>query len=406
MGKIKQFTIAFEDGKDVFEAGECVKGHVTVQLAEDVKMRGLWLLFHGQSEVEWREHGSDDSSVTYKSVETYFKHEVTLFGTAREQSSQGDDAVLPMGRHVFPFQYQLPADGLPCPFEGEHGHVRYIITATIDRPWKLFRTMKTSFTVLEKEDENSREDFITTNPHDLSRATTTPGCLCCTSGPVELQVQPDRTIYRPGDAIIISGTVTNNSREDVTSVEARLVQIATFHGDYSTVFSGIKTKTKEAEKIVQRVQICGCKRGESLTFSADKGAVLRVPPVPPSSLRFCRIIDLEYRLDVIAQLEGMCSIDLKTQIPVKIAPCRRHPHDSTQPPCVDPPAHPGPSQYTIGPAVTNQPTSVVPSAPDLDLPPPSYMESMQGAKSIWDADDSDNFAPKYGYYDWSKHGQL
>ncbi|XP_035687000.1 arrestin domain-containing protein 3-like isoform X1 [Branchiostoma floridae] len=369
MGKIKQFTIAFEDGKDVFEAGECVKGHVVVELAEDVKMRGLWLLFHGQSEVEWREHGSDDSSVTYKSVETYFKHEVTLFGTAREQSSQGDAAVLPMGRHVFPFQYQLPAEELPCSFEGEHGYVRYIITATIDRPWKLYRTMKTSFTVLEKEDENSREDFIRTHPPDLCRATTTPGCLCCESGPVELQVQPDRTIYRPGDVIVIRGTVTNNSNVDVTSVEARLVQIATFHGDHETtaVFSRIKTKTKEAKKVVQQVQICGCKRGESLTFSVDKGAALRVPPIPPSALRFCRIIDLEYRLDVVPYLEGAYSYDLKTQIPVKIGPYRRHPHNSAHPPCAAPPAAPGPPVYTIGPAVITQPTSVVPSAPDLDL---------------------------------------
>ncbi|XP_078590355.1 arrestin domain-containing protein 3-like [Branchiostoma floridae x Branchiostoma japonicum] len=404
MGKLRQFAIEFDEMNDVFEPGEFVKGHVVVDLAEKIKIKGVWLLFHGQSEVEW-EHGStDDDSITYKSVETYFKQELTLFGTAREQSSQGKDAVLPAGRHVFPFQYQLPAEGLPCPFEGEHGYVRYIIEATIDRPWKLFRTMKTSFTVLEKEDENSREDFISTHPPDLCRATTTPGCLCCESGPVELQVQPDRTIYRPGDVIVIRGTVTNNSNVDVTSVEARLVQIATFHGDHETtaVFSRIKTKTKEAKKVVQQVQICGCKRGESLTFSVDKGAALRVPPIPPSALRFCRIIDLEYRLDVVPYLEGAYSYDLKTQIPVKIGPYRRHPHNSAQPPCVAPSAVPGPPAYNVGPAVVTQPTSVVPSAPELDFPPPSYMESMQGAKSIWDADDSDNamghnFAPKYDY---------
>ncbi|CAH1261424.1 ARRDC3 [Branchiostoma lanceolatum] len=334
---------------------------------------------------------------------------------AREQSLQGDTAVLPAGRHVFPFQYQLPADGLPCSFEGEHGYVRYIVKGTINRPWKFDSTTKRAFTVLDKGDEDSHEASCRTHPHDLARVTTTPSSLCCTTGPVELQVQPDRSVYCPGEVMVIRGSVTNNSREGVTGVEARLVQIATFHGDYHTWLSGIKTKTKEAKTFVQRVKISGCKRGESLIFSPGNGAVLRVPAVPPSSLRFCKIIDLEYRLDVVACLEGTFSSNLKTRIPIKIGPYRRHPRDSALPPwgtlSAGPPAHPGPPPYT-GPAVVSQSTSKVPSAPNLDFPPPSYVESTRGATSIRDADDSDytmgelNFAPKYGYYDWSRHGQL
>ncbi|KAI8491395.1 hypothetical protein Bbelb_310280 [Branchiostoma belcheri] len=414
MGKLQQFSITFDENKDVFWAGECVKGHVVVQAAEDMKMKGLWLLFYGHSHVEW-ERGSGDDTITYKATETYFHHEVTLFGKARGQT--GDSVVLPAGRHVFPFQYQLLAEGLPSSFEGKHGYVRYIIKGTMYRPWKFDHTTKTAFTILDKSNEVLQEGLNRTHPHDLARALTTPGCLC-RSGPVELQVQPDRSVYCPGEVMVIRGNLNNDSGDDVTSVEARLVQIATFHGNYRT-FLQEKTKTIDAKNIVQRVRISGCKRGQSLAFSSSNGAALRVPPLPPSSLRFCKIIDIKYQLDVVACVEGtLCSSSLKTQIPIKISPYRHHPHDSAPPPwgtpCPEHPTHPGPPPYTPGPAVINQPTAQVPSAPDLGFSftaPPSYAESVHGLSSIRDTDDTDytmgemNFAPKYAYYDWSRHGQ-
>ncbi|XP_035694954.1 arrestin domain-containing protein 3-like [Branchiostoma floridae] len=120
--------------------------------------------------------------------------------------------------------------------------------------------------------------------------------VCCLTGPVELQAQPDRTVYCPGEVIAIRGTVENNSfADDVMHVEARLVQVGTFHGRFGS------WRVEEATNIVERVRLpnSACNKGRSFEFSPSDGAVLRVPPLSSlSSLRFCRIIDLGYRLDV------------------------------------------------------------------------------------------------------------
>ncbi|CAH1261425.1 ARRDC3 [Branchiostoma lanceolatum] len=356
MGKLRQFAIELDEGKDVFHGGECVKGHVVVELAKEIahERMCLRLQFRGHSHVQF----DDDDEWRCEASETYFDHEVTIFGNERGQS--GDCAVtsrvLPVGRHVFPFQYQLPAD-LPGSFEYRYeGYIRYVIKGTFDMESGKERT-KRVFTILDKGDEDSWEWFSRTQPPSMAHSSA-PEDVCCV-GAVEVQAQPDRSVYCPGEAIVISGDVANN-RNDYVIVEARLVQIARFHGSRNG-----RNEMKEAEgKVVQRAWISRCKGGESRSFSPSDGAVLRVPPLLPilSSRRFCNIIDLEYRLQVMVQ-----RCNLKIQFPIKICSCWRDPHDGTQSPLETPPSAP-PADFT-GPAVVNQPASYVPSVPDIDAPP-------------------------------------
>ncbi|XP_078594257.1 arrestin domain-containing protein 2-like [Branchiostoma floridae x Branchiostoma japonicum] len=394
MEKLRQFAIEFDERKDVFEPGEFVKGHVVVDLAEKMKIKGLWLQFHGRSKVSFDIHDDD-----YTASETYLSHEVTLFGNEQGQTGDGPvtSHVLPAGRHAFPFQVQLPADGLPCSFEWQrYGYVRYTINATIGKP---YQSTEKVFQVLDKGEEDSWEGFSRTHPPNMvlsNRDEDPVAAECCSSGPVELQAQPDRTVYCPGEVITIRGTVENNSSaDDVKHVEARLVQVGTFHGRWGRT----SWRVEEATNIVERVRLPNsvCKRGgRSFAFSPSDGAVLRVPPLSSLSLlRFCRIIDLGYRLDVVAKMSSAGSP--KVKIPIKICSCRHHPHgtaqpsfatpcaapqDSAQTPCTDPPAYAAPLPYVPGPVVVTQPTSRVPIAPDLDC------ASVRGV-STSDSGDSD-----------------
>ncbi|XP_078590356.1 arrestin domain-containing protein 2-like [Branchiostoma floridae x Branchiostoma japonicum] len=334
MWKLRQFAIEFNEGKDVFEPGECVKGHVVVDLAEKMKIKGLWLQFHGRSKVSFDIHDDD-----YTASETYLSHEVTLFGNEQGQTGDGPvtSHVLPAGRHAFPFQFQLPADGLPGSFEWQrYGYVRYTINATIGKP---YQSTEKVFQVLDKGEEDSWEGFSRTHPPNMvrwNRDEDPDVSVCCSIGPVELQAQPDRTVYCPGEVIAIRGTVENNSfADDVMHVEARLVQVGTFHGRFGS------WRVEEATNIVERVRLpnSACNKGRSFTFSPSDGAVLRVPPLSSfSSLRFCRIIDLGYRLDVVAKMSSAGSP--KVKIPIKICSCRHHPHGTAQPsfatPCAAP----------------------------------------------------------------------
>eukprot|EP00058_Branchiostoma_floridae_P019018 XP_002604507.1 hypothetical protein BRAFLDRAFT_79350 [Branchiostoma floridae] len=244
MEKLRQFAIEFDERKDVFEPGEFVKGHVVVDLAEKIKIKGLRLQFHGRSKVSF-----DIGEDSYMASETYLSHEVTLFG--HEQGQTGDDTVtshvLPAGRHAFPFQVQLLADGLPCSFEWEHyGYVRYITKATIGKPYSYSSTEKV-FKVLDKgEEEDSWEGFSRIHPPNMVRSNrdeeaTAAECCSTTTGPVELRValqaQPDRTVYCPGEVIAIRGTVENNSSYNILYVAAGLVQVANLLGAAAGVYS-------------------------------------------------------------------------------------------------------------------------------------------------------------------------
>lgn len=62
--------------------------------------------------------------------------------------------ILPPGRYTYPFQFQLPLD-LPSSFEGEHGHVRYWVKGTIEKPWKYDHMTKAVFTVIGVLDLNT-----------------------------------------------------------------------------------------------------------------------------------------------------------------------------------------------------------------------------------------------------------
>jgi hypothetical protein len=58
-----------------------------------------------------------------------------------------------VGRHTFPFDFGLP-DILPSSFEGPWGYIRYVINATLDRPWSFNTNYKRAFTVISPLDLN------------------------------------------------------------------------------------------------------------------------------------------------------------------------------------------------------------------------------------------------------------
>jgi hypothetical protein len=57
------------------------------------------------------------------------------------------ELTLPVGSHRYLFNVNLPHN-LPSSFEGQHGYVRYLAEATIDKPWKFDHQTRTAFTVI------------------------------------------------------------------------------------------------------------------------------------------------------------------------------------------------------------------------------------------------------------------
>lgn len=167
------------------------------------------------------------------------------------------------------------------------------------------------------------------------------------------------------------------------------------------------TDTKEEEIVVTEVSK-GPVEGGGI---ADYEQYLDIPPLPPSNLANCHIIDLEYNLKVTACVEGWYhrNLSANTLIFVGTIPLATY-HAPSAPPV-----------ETDGDYSMKSPEAgfVVPSAnttlPPLpesnlypNLPPPSYEESLIGAKNLRERGESEyvyglsnRFAPKYPVYNFA-----
>ncbi|KAK6179157.1 hypothetical protein SNE40_011577 [Patella caerulea] len=381
MGKLASFEIFLQNHDPIFYAGQTVQGHVSIQLNEPMKIRGICLKFYGQAKVHFTERVSRGSgnnrhheTIHYRAEEEYFNQKVLLFG-------QGKDSVMaPAGQSVYPFQFTLPP-GLPSSFESRYGYVRYWLKATIDRPWKFDHTTKTAFTVICLLDLN-REPTATTalQGHDEK----TLCCLCCKSGPISAVFRIDRGGFVPGEAIPINVEITNHSSRTINGSKVVFRM--------ETLFKA-QGKMKVENRQLAKIKHDGFKKGESDIWS---GEAIIIPPVPPSFLAGCHIIDIHYYLELIVNPSGL-SFEMTIPLEIIIGTIPLN-HIVLQFPPMPP------SQPAIYPPVSDDPDGAKPNTPSS--PPPSYADCVFGKVNIKEEEDNEytggnlDFAPKYTYYNW------
>ncbi|GFO36973.1 arrestin domain-containing protein 3 [Plakobranchus ocellatus] len=387
MGKLKLFDIALASPGGVFYAGNAVTGHVTVELSEAMEMRGIKLSFKGKAKVHWTESETTGSgsnqqtrTVTYSAKEKYFNQDVLLHGI---WSSQGSATTqLPQGLHTFPFQFFLPA-GLPSSFEGEHGRVRYAMTCKIDRPWKFDHKTKRPFTVISILDLNSQPSYAQRVQGEKQKHLC---CLCCKSGPIVASFHLDRQGYVPGEAIILSAEISNGASRKMDKSYVELKMITTFRAT---------TKSRTQTKVVGRVS-----RPEIPGHSEDvwSGEQLVIPPVPPSFLLGCNIIDIRYVVQLNVDPSGP-ALDLEIPLEIIIGTIPLMSVVAQNPPMA-PVGFDNASPWPLPPPSEAGMPQIPPN-----LPPPSYNECITGQVDIRGKNDEHtrgdlSFAPAYTYYNW------
>ncbi|KAK6180226.1 hypothetical protein SNE40_012418 [Patella caerulea] len=383
MGKLNIFEITFSNPQGVFYGGQIIHGHVTVELNAEIKMRGIRLHFEGGARVHWTERHSSGSgksrrTVTrhYSSSETYFNHTLVLFGKGPEQ--KGEDPVLQAGRYTYPFSFQLPS-GIPSSYESFTGRVRYSVGGVIDRPWKFDHTTRRAFTVVDPLDLNL-EPMATKGASANDEKTLC--CLCCKSGPISCMFKLNRLGYVPGEVIPITGEINNSSRRKMTSSFADIRMTVQYHAT---------TKTRTRCNIVSKIWHGAIEPGDSDMWNGDH---LPVPPLPPSGLRGCRIIDIRYTAVLNVVPSGL-AFDLVVPIDILIGSI---------------PLQAVAQQYGPPPPLSGNSIPMQPSAPsNMGLPPPSYAECAFGKVNIREESDNEHtrgnmdFAPVYSYYNWNQH---
>ncbi|XP_071102891.1 arrestin domain-containing protein 3-like [Haliotis cracherodii] len=391
MGKLNVFTITLNNPQGVYSPGQCLQGHLTLELNEDMKMRGIQLQLHGGARVKWSEScpkgvGKARRTVTkhYVAKDTYFNNELVLFGKAT--GGDGDTPTLPAGRYTYPFQYQLPPN-LPSSFEGTVGRVRYWLKGTILKPWKFDDTTKRAFTVVNLLDLNAEPEAMQGLRGEVQE---TLCCLCCTSGPISCRFQIDRCGFVPGESIPIKAEIINRSNRKMKRSFAELYMVVTYHAPKKS-----RTNTKKLGEI---------SHGEILPGESDiwTGDLLPIPPVPPSKLNGCSIIVIDYYVKFCVEPAGPA---LKLEIPLKVL-IGSIPLKSTLEQIGSSPQIQGSDQDHLF-----QEGAQADAPPIEGMPQPSYAECTFGTVTIQDDYENEhtqgdtNYTPMYTYYNWGNMTQ-
>ncbi|XP_071794422.1 arrestin domain-containing protein 3-like [Asterias amurensis] len=368
MGRLKNMQIVFDSNKTVFSSGDVIRGKVFLQVdrSDHVGLKTvqkMWMRFRGKAKTDW---STDDH--THTLTEMYFDETVIIF----KPGQRAQNLHVPPGKHGYPFQFQLPRKNLPATFEGKYGYVRYKAKATVS----LKRTL------LDKEFKTKRLFSMRGPTLDLNtipeaklavnaKAEAHNCCGCTLMVSDEISVGLSKQGYVPGESIVVTGQVDNRDSTERITLYSKLLQIITFH---SKSHQNVKKNT-----LATVSASVACPRGRVTDFSIGP---LRIPPVPPSGLPGCGIIDVLYRVQILsANRETNFTIQVGN-VPLRI-PATRTRAETELPP------YPG-----------EQPNAAV----ALEAPPPSYEEAaaMSGLipkdRSGENYFASEQFVPSYPYF--------
>ncbi|XP_070494889.1 arrestin domain-containing protein 3-like [Chironomus tepperi] len=347
----------------VYYPGQVVKGTVELLLESTKSFRGFYVTVFGQARAHWTETRSSTTgtgknrrtthhTVHFEGKEIYLNSKTYLFG-----QSGGSAFDVQPGSHKYNFACQLP-EQLPATFDGVHGEIRYYVEAVLDIPWRFDKEVKTPITIVRHDDLNLYPELRVAQAVEEVK---TFCCLFCESGPLLMQATIPQSGFAKGQYVPIKIHYSNKSDTDVLSTSIKLRRLINF----KSTTPHEKTKS-DNEKMVE-VNCRGVKAGESVTLENT----IDIPSIMMSSNgRFCRVIQIEYFIQVEAHVDG-CHTNPELLLPITIG---------SEPLRVD-------NQYAITPGANVQiqpiqpPVQYQPSAPveeqfKNDLPP-SFDEAIK-----------------------------
>ncbi|XP_014254041.1 arrestin domain-containing protein 3-like [Cimex lectularius] len=295
--------IVFDSPTNSYYAGTTVTGRVIVNFDKPKKARGLKVKITGEAKVSWvgtesyrKDDGqTEDRSVSYHAEEEYFSNKYYLLGGA------SGEIEIPAGENVYPFNTTLPPQ-LPTSFDGERGHVRYTVVATIDRPWKSDFEAKSHFTVITPVDLNYIAIAKEQVKQEISKYFC---CCCCKSGPLTLVVCLPHKGYVPGQTVPVTVEVDNASNVQVDKMECKIFKTI----KWTARIPRQDTKLDVVDLI--KLQVEGVAGGGSKTTTHN----LALPEMPYVNVDACSIIDITFALKVKAVVGG-CHKNLELEVPL------------------------------------------------------------------------------------------
>ncbi|XP_059058356.1 arrestin domain-containing protein 4 [Achroia grisella] len=308
--KLLKFLIVFDNTSLLYFPGQFLSGKVLMELQDDTPVLGLH--FHVVGEGVVRVGNGRHERLFDK--ENYIDFRMRLLGEPGHGTS-----ILSPGIHSFPFKLGLPM-GLPSTFLGTHGWVQYYCKAALREPNGLTHKNQQVFIVMNPIDLNLEPPVLA---HQLECSVEHRlGVGCVGGGAVVCRVSLQRGAFVPGESIALDALLVNNSRTTIKCTRAALTETIQYsaHG---------KVAAKEVRELASltRGKVRGGQRDEW------RGELLYVPPLPPTNLRGCHLIAVQYDVFFIIEPKSLDK-EVKLQLPILLGtyPFRDENDDPPHPP--------------------------------------------------------------------------
>jgi hypothetical protein len=305
--------------KKFYEPGQKLRAEVVINLAKTEKISSnliysvnllrdfitfslteLDCTIWGFAKCKWNEEKGTANAgnvVTNRGHVTYIKESSNLM-----ENSDGNQTELKAGQHKFKVSYVLSSN-LPTSFNCKYGSIKYKITVTVDRPWKLKSTFEFPFTIIRPLNLNREGNFLR-NP--VKDEIFKKFKLDFTTDPLSMSASIPFAAYVPGQPINIQVHVKNQSNTHVKAIKISLKKIVSLNS------TAPKRRTKQLTLTEANIST------DSVAVQTEKTFIetLTVPSLPPN-ISNCDIIQVSYELKIKARTTGF-SRSPKLRLPITI----------------------------------------------------------------------------------------
>ena len=267
--------------KDQYSSGECIQGHVLVNITTPTTYSGLFVKFSAKERVRFDEQEAyqvrlndtyieDAPPQTWKTYTTEYRN-IVRSGTHEIFKTQvmvlGSDELCG-GQFSVPFSFQLPT-GLPGSFsltapEFDCG-VEYKVKAMMKIPGTLKANLRSvrTFQVLQSLPPFT-QSITGTNGSDISV------CCCFNRGFAQLELKCTKDSFQSGEMVSLVASATNNSNAELKHLTVKLIRSLYIHDKLYN--------SKEIEATIEKAVYPGVPPHSSI---CDVPMTLQIPPDAP-----------------------------------------------------------------------------------------------------------------------------
>ncbi|XP_065091418.1 arrestin domain-containing protein 17-like [Ochlerotatus camptorhynchus] len=292
--KLLKFQIILDRDSVLYLPGQVLSGRVLLETQEHTAVMGLYFHVLGECTVNVTKVTRRDKS---HDKENYIDFRMKLL-----DDFDNKPILLSPGVHCFPFKLGLPVS-LPSTFLGQHGYIQYYCKSSLKESSGITHKNQQVFIVLNPIDLNLEDPMLNDPLEASANHRVGVGML---GGTIRCNVGLDKRAYIPGEKILLTGEIYNQSNVTIKAVKYALIE--TIH--YYAHGKLLHQERRELAAIVRD-------RIKSGIRDVLQNGHLTVPPLPPTNLLGCHLIRIQYSVCILVE-PNMMERQVALRVPITL----------------------------------------------------------------------------------------